>query len=366
MKTIRNFTFSLLFTLLLLELGLGIYARVANVKVNLPTYSFENTQTFWFDLNEDFGTWHLPNHHYRQKKTCFDTDYFSNSNGFRDFERSKESDKKRVAVIGDSFMEGYGVDTSMRASNHLEKWTKSPHLNFGLAGNFSPTQYWLLYEKMAIKFQHDAVIIGFLPSNDIIDDDISIIKKHGTNRYKPFLNGTYPNYTIEYLLDDLNKSAANPNRMNSTKKLLANFTHSYHFYLFLKAKWQNESSIQEASNQSIIPDYYNFSAEQFNRLKYSIAQIKKLAKNKPVLLLSIPNKIEINQFQSSNKNPLGDSLSLFCKQINVEYLDLLKPFSNVSEETLEGLFYNCDGHWSEKGNEFAAQQIKSHFSFYKP
>jgi hypothetical protein len=269
-KTIRNFSFSILFTLFLWELGLSIYVRVADLKVNLPTYSFENTQGFWFDLNQDFGTWHLPNHYYRQKKTCFDTDYFSNSNGFRDFERNEKSKQKRVVVLGDSFMEGYGVDTTNRASNLLEKKTKTPHLNFGLAGNFSPTQYWILYQKMASSFDHDAVIVGFLPSNDFIDDDLEILQNQGSNRYKPFLKGDYPNYEIEYYLNQIEDSKANPSRMSFTKKILANFTQSYHFYFFMKAKMQSNNAAKNTSIKTVIPDYFNFSDQQFNRLKYTL------------------------------------------------------------------------------------------------
>ena len=98
-----------LFTFALLELSLALYSVVDEPKIELPTYSFTNTQSFWYDLSEDFGTWHLPNHSYRQKKGCFDVLYKSNEHGFRDTSRSLNSSQSRVLVIGDSFIEGMGV-----------------------------------------------------------------------------------------------------------------------------------------------------------------------------------------------------------------------------------------------------------------
>ena len=235
MQMLRRLFFSIVFTFFLLEAVLAVYARWGELPIALPTYTWENAQGFWFDLHPVFGTWHLPHHQYRQKKTCFDVDYFTNSAGFRDQERSLESSDSRVVVLGDSFMEGYGVDTSHRVSNLLQHTTGKPHLNFGLAGNFSPTQYLLLYQSLAKNYTHDAVLVALLPANDFIDDDFDRVAKYGTNRYQPFLRGTYPNYQTEYHQDSLHLSAASPRALHPLKKIAANYTHAYHFYYYFKA-----------------------------------------------------------------------------------------------------------------------------------
>ena len=93
-------TLTLIFgiTFILLELVLAFYIHIADYKIDLPTYTFDNTQGFWFDINIDFGTAHLPNHSYRHRKTCFDVLYKTNSHGFRDKERRIKSKDKRVVV----------------------------------------------------------------------------------------------------------------------------------------------------------------------------------------------------------------------------------------------------------------------------
>ncbi|MHA7057581.1 hypothetical protein ACWGOQ_0010210 [Aquimarina sp. M1] len=353
-------------TFLLLEVSLAIYIRVANIKIELPTYSFENTQSFWFDNNKDFGTAHLPNHSYRQKKTCFDILYKTNSHGFRDKERTIISKDERVLVIGDSFMEGVGVEQEERVSDMLEAETKIPHLNYGIAGNFGPTQYYMLYKTLASKYTHDAILIGILPSNDFIDDDYEINLRVGGNRYRPFFKGKYPNYDMVYYLDSLHKSSVLPKKQKNSRKLLKNFTHSYSMYAYVKARHRIAVIPEDKIlSEHEVPSYFNYSKKQLNRMKYAIEQIKHTAGEKPIMVFTIPIYKEIVAYREHDQNPLGKDLKTFCDSINVEYLDLLPETDNLSLEACEILFLSCDGHWSKAGNAFAKEKIKSYYKYYQ-
>ncbi|WP_430410405.1 hypothetical protein [Kordia sp.] len=353
-------------TFILLEVILAIYIRTAEIKIELPTYTFQNTFGFWYDLNEDFGTLHLPNDEYRQKKYCFDVVYESNSKGFRDVERKENTTTKRVVALGDSFTEGIGVHMEDRLTNLLEKETNNPHLNFGLAGNFGPIQYMTLYKSMASTYSHEAVLIGILPSNDFIDDDYEIGLKVGGNRYKPFLTGTYPNYETVYYADRIEKSKARPFQPNFVYKVLKNFTHSYNMYRYLKVM-QHIKTIPNDTlfDASRIPSYFNFTPQQFNQMQYCIEEIKRLAGDRTVMVYSIPIEKEIKAYREHGKNPLAKQLQAVCDSINVEYLDLLPKTNDFTEAEYEALFLSCDGHWSEAGNAFAKKHIESYFSYYK-
>lgn len=366
MQKLKSIAFVFLITFLLLELSLWAYTKIASPKIELPTYSLENTQSFWFDLNESFGTWHLPNHKYRQKKTCFDILYQSNEHGFRDKKRAFSSNAKRVLVIGDSFIEGVGVTTDVRLSDQLEKSTKIPHLNFGLAGNFGPTQAVKLYESYASKFKHDAVLVGILPANDFIDDDYELNKKIGSNRYKPYWKGEYPNYQLVYFQDSLHKSAVNKQDLKPFKKVLKNFTYSYNYLLYLKTQFkQRISNEDQVVSKIFVPSYLKYRPAQMNRLKYSLIQLKKEAAGKKLMVFTIPTAEEIIAFKSQQKNPLGKELTAFCANNNIEYLDLLPQSSLLSNNEIKELFLPCDGHWSAKGNRFAKEKIEAYFNFYK-
>ncbi|WP_296381210.1 hypothetical protein [Winogradskyella sp.] len=366
LKKLKILTLIFGITFLLLELTLATYIRIADYKIELPTYTFDNTQGFWFDINKDFGTAHLPNDSYRQKKTCFDVLYKTNSHGFRDKERQINSENKRVVVLGDSFIEGIGVEQEERVTGLLESETKIPHLNYGLAGNFGPTQYYILYESLAKQYTHDAILVSILPSNDFIDDDYQINLKVGGNRYRPFFDGTYPNYSIVYHLDSIEKSQAIPSKQSVLNKFLKNFTYSYNMYAYLKAQ-RNVALLPEDKilSEKEVPSYFNYSNEQFNRMKFALEQIKTVANDRPIMVFSIPIYKEIEDYRLHEKNPLGKDLKTFCDSQNIEYLDLLPKTDNLTLDECKSLFLNCDGHWSEKGNRFAKDQILNHFDYYK-
>lgn len=349
----------------MLELVVAIYVNVRELPIEIPTYTLENSHFFWYDLNTDFGTLHLPNDTYRQKKTCFDVIYKSNSEGFRDIERPIKSGVKRVVALGDSFIEGYGVNPEHRLTNLLEDDTKSPHLNFGLAGNFGPTQYYVLYKSLASKYNHDAVLIGILPSNDFIDDDYEINLTYGGYRYRPFFKGNYPDYELVYNLNRIEMSKARPRTVGFKSRLLKNFSYTYTLYNYIRAKsYIAKLSDTERLEKNKIPSYSNYTTQQFHRLKYALEQIKKASEGKKIMVFTIPIFKEIVAYRETNKNPLGQDLNKVCGDLGIDYLDLLPETNALSLEACEALFLPCDGHWSKKGSLFALEAIKNKFSYY--
>src|SRR5205823_2999909 len=98
---------------------------------------------------------------------CFDAVYRSNSYGARDKDRQKESlGSRRVIVLGDSMIEGFGVDAADRVTDRLERATGIEHLNFGTSGDFGSIQEWLLYTRVKKDFDHSEVMLFMLPDND--------------------------------------------------------------------------------------------------------------------------------------------------------------------------------------------------------
>ena len=150
-----------------------------------PTYHV-NYNSFWADINPDFGVWHRPNGHFFHQGGCFNVQYTTNSYGARDVERSLHSTQPRTVVLGDSFVEGLGVADQYRLTNILEKETGREYLNFGTGGDFGPLQYALLYKTLAAKFDHNLVLVGVLPDNDFRDMDPAWGKTHHQGRYRPY------------------------------------------------------------------------------------------------------------------------------------------------------------------------------------
>jgi hypothetical protein len=140
-----------------------------------------------------WGVWGVPGSVSRHTSSCFDVEYRFNSYGARDVERTERAPLggTRWIVLGNSFVEGFGISESERITNRLEERLGKEFLNFGMSGHFGPLQYLILYRELAMKFEHAGLIVGFLPHNDFIDNNAAYwAKNYGgahNRRYRPYL-----------------------------------------------------------------------------------------------------------------------------------------------------------------------------------
>lgn len=104
---------------------------------------------------------------------------FTNSHGLRDYEYplAKPADVYRIAVIGDSFAFGYGVEIEDTFVKQLERIINSRSggrkfevLNFGVDGYCTAEEVEMLKRK-GLAYGPDMVIVAFI-SNDFIDSKL--------------------------------------------------------------------------------------------------------------------------------------------------------------------------------------------------
>ena len=116
-------------------------------------YSRIYTGNEWRTEKHTWGAWHKVNSKAdRHQKSCFDVVYESNDVGARDsIDYLSLSSDNNVAIIGDSMVEGYGVDHVDTFSYKLKGAYGKQGLNFGASGNFGPVQQYLLYKSLIAK-----------------------------------------------------------------------------------------------------------------------------------------------------------------------------------------------------------------------
>ena len=128
------------------------------------------------------GSWHRPNARGSERGECYASRIAMNANGMRDVERSHERSAgvPRVAVLGDSFMEGMQVDLhqlfTQRLQLELASVLRVPRvevLNFGVSGFGTVQEYWTYRERVR-DFAPDLVLLAFFPGNDVTDDSPSL------------------------------------------------------------------------------------------------------------------------------------------------------------------------------------------------
>jgi hypothetical protein len=117
---------------------------------------------------DPWGAWAVPDTVSRVVGKCFDVEYRSNSVGARNEETQIKSPRRWI-VLGDSMTQGFGIEERDRFTNILEESLGWEFANFATIGDFGPLQYFLLYNDVGKRFEHQGVIVGFLPFNDFTD-----------------------------------------------------------------------------------------------------------------------------------------------------------------------------------------------------
>jgi len=305
-----------------------------------------------------------------------------NKYGWRDRDWSilKPVNTVRIAVLGDSFVEAFQVESNRTFLALTEMILNSDKkinyelMNFGISG-VTQTEELIILENDVIKFSPDAVILFFYSNNDID----YIAKTTAADKNRPFFNISE---TGELLLD-------------------TTFHDSKEFKLKEKINWMKQHSIII----SLISERYNaFRAGiifKNNQIKYEISKkiigsltlctrnpderylknyelnkriIGKMAefclsRNIQFIVTTIPippnyvpeaeNKY-LNRDISFNSRFFEDDLEKYTKLLHVEYIELVKPFKKKYEN--EHIFLNwgnCEewGHWNYYGHELVARVL---------
>ena len=122
----------------------------------------------------------IPNVDVIHARGCFEGEVRTNRWGMRDRDRSlaKNQGQLRIALVGDSLIEGVHVKPDQVVNIQLEKLLASHGhsnvevLNFGL-GSIGTTQEFLIYEARARQFHPDLVIVMF-SDNDVMNNSSTI------------------------------------------------------------------------------------------------------------------------------------------------------------------------------------------------
>lgn len=155
-----------LIILALAETGLRVFYK--------SKFLTDGNQFVFFEFDETLGWKCKPNINGQFKRgEEFDTTISTNSLGMRDKEYSlvKPTGKYRLAVLGDSFTWGFGVQNEDNYTEVLEKELGKDFevLNFGVSG-FGRGQQLLYMKNEVLPFKPDAVLIMAYPGNDLSDN----------------------------------------------------------------------------------------------------------------------------------------------------------------------------------------------------
>lgn len=155
----------------LVLLSTVIAVLIAEMAVRIAGFRSMYAGTQFFQYDPTLGWRLLPNLEGPFERPQFRTYVKINQLGLRDRDRSyeKQQDKKRILVLGDSFVWGYGVNAEETLTRRLEaELAGAEVINAGVTA-YGTTQELLWLEREGVKYHPDLVVL-VLYKNDILDN----------------------------------------------------------------------------------------------------------------------------------------------------------------------------------------------------
>lgn len=318
-----------------------------------------NNHYKFYHFDPILGWAHDPDNHGVLRRSEFSNDININRYGmrYRDIPIDPSENKVRVAVMGDSFTWGIGVQDSDRFTERTEGITSNKFelLNFGVSG-YGPLQH-LLNLDHVLKFKPKIVLLTFSLGNDFVDN--VFWRRYGY--YKPYVTKV-SNAGLE---------------IEGYPLPLAKHFVAYDEGSFMRWLQQNSRLFQEISaasgkisqlvglGQAGLKDADEAQSDMYSRNMATAAAIasslsvqinknilqtisSRLAKdNIEFAVIVAPSKCEFGQCKSNKLSPNWAIRELLLQTLS----ELKVPAIDRSDEFSIADFWADDGHWRPSGHE---------------
>lgn len=389
-KSFQQFLLKIAFVIIAVGMGISILEVGARL-LEKKAYGLAKCTS----LDQNFHHVMIPKSVCRFKTDEWDTMYMINSLGLRgnEVDIEKPINTFRIWVIGDSFVQGHGVDFEKSFASVLEKKLNDNKLEnnveivtSGVYG-YSPLVEYLYLKEKAIDFKPDLVLLTVNPT-DFFEDRQRLAELRLSN---PGLDDEkieelIRNGKVKFKFDLINSSPATPQKIllpgisYRVKTWLKEHLKTYSALVdFVKKK--NKSNVQQDTlNQGDI-DRDILAIERGNKISdenwqtlwelpiQHIEMMKNLLdeNNISFIIVAIPDAMQVSDDEWSGRKLLGfanhyidtrppyeEELAKRLENINVPVINLLSSFK---DSNIFPLYFKNDGHWRESGHKLAADVV---------
>tara|TARA_Y100000310_G_scaffold313699_1_gene362364 strand:- start:718 stop:1791 length:1074 start_codon:yes stop_codon:yes gene_type:complete len=321
-------------------------------------------------LDEEKVFEHKPGIKSLLKRQEFRTTVEINSRGLRDkeYELEKPDNTIRIAVLGDSFTFGYGVEQNETFSKILETKLNSLSeinyevINFGVSA-YGTEQEYILMQNTVLEYSPDIILLGFVNNDlngnlrhNLFDIKNGILVRNPTLEVTPSLK--LRNYLSwhSHLYSLLYFSVIDNQKLRS-------FLIKVHI---LNAPFENpKEDINSLVHLNLDNKNFDYAINKTLLLFNNMEMIAK-QHNTAFIILIIPYKEQVDdkrlEMYIKNKNLAKDNINMTkVNEIITHSLQdtgvlIIDPLEQFRKNNVDNTFYyNIDGHWNPIGHEFVAE-----------
>jgi len=370
----------------------------------------------WIRNTQERHLLRLPaNASYRHQSAEFDYTFSANSLGLRGPERTlaKPAGTRRIAVIGDSFVAGYGVADDAVLTARLEKLLNAGArmptevINVGRTGSSTIREY-DLYRMTARRFSPDVVVLAYFLGNDLREaveehDEEELRRWHPQGIVRCAAYGLCPNIYLELALLKQTAAARVAAQPRTEEEVLASlrracdqrgadYESALAAYRRLPAEVRDKLTAGLLADHQILPGCYDPSCvrraiepddEYFQRAwprtERHLEVLRQAVERDgaQLVLLIIPDTVQMDAAAQARAAEIGyevdpkwlhgvcrtqHAVIEWCQRSSVPCLDLTAPLRKSSEQ----FYFLRDGHFNPAGHQRAAELLAEFLMLYQP
>lgn len=366
----RKTNFLVNLSLLILILILLLFFIEISFRIFLPQITFdeleENSPAMYRE--SDFIGFELkPNiveRHFVEDE--FDVTVKTNSLGYRDNEFS--NNPKRILVLGDSFVFGWGVENNEVFTEKLEEKIDHEVINAGFASGKTPDESYLFLKRKGLLLKPDIVILAISITDDLYD-----IEHHEwitVNNLPVIIKD--PDHYIDNGHFLVKKDALK--LIVRLDWFLMKHLHS-HIYFRKKAGFLYQMlsyKIEGIEAKCVFcEEFWIAKEDSWKKLKRLLIADKKMLdeNNIKFYLLIIPRREQIydNYWETYlkglnsiniNRERTQQEITTFANENDIDVIKILPSFRNYSKTpNSKMLYFPKDVHWNKEGHKLVAEII---------
>lgn len=317
----------------------------------------------------------IPSTKTQEREPCLTANITTNSLDWRDKERTvkKPDSVTRIAVLGDSYIEGSQVNDDQTFTRQLEQMLppgKFEVLNFGLS-SIGTVQERILYEKLVKNYDPDIVIVAFY-MNDVRNNDPVLEGGPGKNTPLAYLdeNGQVIRFTSAGPFYGLRKWLRN----NSTLFRLAKTAFGQLSGMISRPQVSTTVSSYPVAYLSYVPPTDSDWQRAWNTTEQTVLALKReIEPDRRFFLMLIPDIVEVAPDPAAlvRKNygvdpPPGFDVNYprlrltgFAEKNGIKVIDPqpeLISYRKTHDLQFPYFSFTCDGHLSPLGLKLLAEK----------